>query len=198
MKGIKFLILSLVGTYILSKTTNLKPLNNYNDKFEYIPIITSNIYADLLIILITFSQVLGNDKSWKILTHWYKKYRLSAMIADILAGVLYLLVSRYIDHYYDLKLDLFQFTVLSVIVQIILDYLFYLVFSSIPKGQNDMLDLFKDWAKHAKLNAIWGDSLLIVVGVILSAILNKQSFDTNIFVLILGLYLVPYFIYMKD
>ena len=198
MQGIKILAISLLATFVLSKTTDLKPLNNFNDKFEYLPIITSNIYADLLIILITFSKILGKDKSWDILTFWYKKYRLSAMIADILAGVLYLLVSRYIDHYYNLKLDLFKFTILSVIVQIILDYLFYLFFTAIPKGQNNMLDLFKDWAKYAKLDAIWGDSILIVVGVILSAILNKQSFDTNIVVLILGLYLTPYFIHMKD
>ena len=97
-----------------------------------------------------------------------------------------------------IKPSLFQFGIIAVIIQIIFDFLFYLLFSFIPKGSNHMLDLFKEWAKFAKLDALWGDSILIIVGVILSSLLNKYSFNTNMFVLILGLYLVPYFIYMKD
>ena len=44
-----------------------------------------------------------------------------------------------------------------------------------------MLDLFKDWAAYAKLDALWGDSILVLVGVVLSSYLNTLSFDTNIF-----------------
>ena len=61
-----------------------------------------------------------------------------------------------------------------------------------------MLDLFKDWAKFASLDALWGDSILVLVGVVLSSFLNTQSFNTNMFTLILGCYLIPYVIYMKD
>jgi len=96
------------------------------------------------------------------------------------------------------KISLFEFGVLAVIVQIILDFLFYILFSLIPKGSNNMLDLFKDWAKFAKADALWGDSILILVGVVLSAYLNQQTLNTNLFILIVSLYLVPYIIYMKD
>ena len=54
MQGIILLVLSFIVSFILSKTTNLKPLTNYNDKFEYIPILTSNILADILIVFITY------------------------------------------------------------------------------------------------------------------------------------------------
>ena len=198
MQGLIILGISFVILFLVSKFTNLKPLINYNKKFEYLPILTSNLYADLLIIFITFSQLLGNQKSWKILSNWYKKYRLSAMIADILIGVIYLLIARYVVFITKIKPSLFQFGIIAVIIQIIFDFLFYLLFSFIPKGSNHMLDLFKEWAKFAKLDALWGDSILVIVGVILSSLLNKYSFNTNMFVLILGLYLVPYFIYMKD
>lgn len=198
MQGLIILGISFVILFLVSKFTNLKPLINYNKKFEYFPILTSNLYADLLIIFITFSQLLGNQKSWKILSNWYKKYRLSAMIADILIGVIYLLIARYVVFITKIKPSLFQFGIIAVIIQIIFDFLFYLLFSFIPKGSNHMLDLFKEWAKFAKLDALWGDSILVIVGVILSSLLNKYSFNTNMFVLILGLYLVPYFIYMKD
>jgi len=198
MQGLFLLALSFIATFIISRTTNLKPLTNYKDYNEYLPILTSNIYADLLIILITFSGILGSGKSWQVLTRWYKKYRLSAMIADILIGVIYLLIARYIAYKQKLNLTLFQFGVLSVLVQIFFDFLFYIFFSLVPKGSNNMLDLFKDWSKFAKADALWGDSILVLVGVVLSAYLNQQTLNTNLFVLILGMYLVPYIIYMKD
>ena len=124
MQGLILLILSFVVTYVVSKTTNLKPLVNNNDKSEYLPILTSNLYADLLIIFITFTGILGTGKSWKVLTKWYKKYRLSAMLADILIGVIYLLIARYIVFALKLKVDLFMFGVLSVLVQILFDFYF--------------------------------------------------------------------------
>ena len=198
MQGIALLIVSFITTYVISKNTNLKPVVNYNNNFEYLPLVTSNLYADLLIILITFTGVLGTSKSWQVLSKWYKKYRLSAMMADVLIGVLYLMAARYIVFKNNLKLDLFEFGVLAVVIQIILDFLFFLFFTSVPDKQNDMLDLFKDWAKHAGLDALWGDSILVLVGVVLSSYLNQQDFNTNIFYLIFGLYLTPYIIHMKD
>ena len=199
MQGFFLLVLSFIFTFFISKTTDLKPLINYKNHFEYVPIITSNLYADLLIVFITFSGILGyKAQSWKILTNWYKKYRLSAMMADILIGVLYLLLARYIAHTQKLKLNLFEFGILAVAIQIILDLAFYVLFSLLPKNQNHMLDLFKNWARYSKLDALWGDSILVLFGVIVSAFLNQKSFDFNMVALIMGLYLVPYTIYMKN
>lgn len=198
MQGLFLLTLSFLATFVISKYTGLTPLINLKDKFEYVPILTANIFADLLIIWITFSKVLGGGKSWQILTKWYKKYRLSAMMADILIGVIYLLIARQVVDYMNMDISLFGFGVLAVIIQIVCDMFFYLVFTIIPKNHNDMLDLFKDWAAYAKLDALWGDSILVLVGVVLSSYLNTFSFDTNIFMLIFSMYLIPYFIYMKD
>jgi hypothetical protein len=36
------------------------------------------------------------------------------------------------------------------------------------------------------------------MAVIISALLNQSSYDTNIVFLIISVYLTPYFIYMKD
>ena len=196
-QGILLLVGSFVFLFLVSYFTNLKPTINFKNKFEYIPIITSNIYADLLIILITYSGVLGFSKPWKILEKWYKSYRLSAMLADILIGVIYILITRYLVHIFKLKPDLFTFGVYAVVIQIIFDFLFYLFFNNLPYGTNDMLDFFKQWAKYAKLDALWGDSCLVIFAVAVSAYLNSLSFDTNIFLLILSLYLTPYIIYMK-
>ena len=82
---------------------------------------------------------------------------------------------------------------LAVAIQLIFDFLFYLMFSAIPLGKNDMLDMFKSWAKYAKLDALWGDSILVLVGVVVSAYLNQRSFNENMFWLIFGAMLVRKF-----
>ena len=197
-QGLLLLLLSLLSTYLVSANTSLKPVANYGQPFEYLPLLTANLYADLLIIVVTFSAVLGSGKSWDVLQEWYKKYRLSAMLADILIGVLYLMAARYLSHILKLELDLFQFALLAVAIQILCDYGFYLFFTSVPKGSNHMLDFFKDWSRHAKLDALWGDSILVLFAVVLSAYFNQQSLDSNISYLVLGLYLTPYIIHMKD
>ena len=195
MKGLLIVGAFFLITFLIEKTTNLKPTINYNNKFEYIPIITANIYADLFIIFITFAKIYVNIKS---LDGWYKKYRLSAMIADILIGVLYMLLGRYLVYKMRLNLGLTAFTALCVAIQIFFDFLFFIFFTIIPKGSNDMLDFFKVYSKEIGASALLGDSFLVILAVIISALLNQSSYDTNIVLLILSIYLAPYFIYMKD
>ena len=173
----------------------IKPTIHFSDKSEYIPILTANIYADLFIIFLTFSGIFYKSAT---LTRWYKKYRLSAMMGDILIGVLYILLGRYIVSYFKLDVGLTEFAAICVAVQVIFDFLFYFFFSAVPYKSNDMLDFFKEYAKETKIDAIFGDSVLVIFAVILSALLNTQSVDFNIVGLIISLYLVPYFIYMKD
>jgi len=195
MKGLFAVGLLFLLTFVIEKTTNLKPTIDYTNKFEYIPILTANIYADLFIIFLAFSRMYFNVKS---LEGWYKKYRLSAMIADILIGVLYILLGRYLVYTSGVEVGLTSFAAICVFIQIIFDFLFYIVFSIIPKGSNNMLDFFKVYAKEAGTGALLGDSFLVLMAVILSALLNQSSYDTNIVFLIMSVYLTPYFIYMKD
>lgn len=195
MNGLLIVGSLFVLTFLIEKITGLKPTINYNNKFEYIPIITANIYADLFIIFATFATIYIKTKS---LEGWYKKYRLSAMIADILIGVLYILLGRYLVYKSGLQIGLTAFAGICVSIQIIFDFLFYIFFTIIPKGSNDMLDFFKGYAKEAGANALLGDSFLVIMAVIISALLNQSSYDTNIVFLIVSIYLTPYFIYMKD
>ena len=195
MNNLLFVGLCFLICYIVEKTTNVKPTVNFDNKFEYLPIITANIYADLFIIFATFTRVY-----YKILTleDWYKKYRLSAMIADILIGVLYILLGRYLVYTLNLNVGLTLFAFLCVVIQVIFDFLFYLFFTLAPLGSNNMLDFFKGYAKEVGVNALFGDSVLVILAVVISGLLNARSFDTNIVFLILSIYLTPYFIYMRD
>lgn len=194
-QGPLFVLLSFAACFAVEKFGQVKPTTHFLDKSEYIPILTANIIADLFIIFLTFTKILYTSES---LIEWYKKYRLSAMIADILIGVLYILLARYFVYSFRLNIGLTLFALLAVVIQIIFDVLFYLFFISVPVGQNHMLDFFKKYAKDVKQNALFGDSVLVILAVILSAVFNSFGFDFNIVMLILSVYLTPYFIYMKD
>jgi len=194
-QGPLFVLFSFAACFAVEKFGQVKPTTHFLDKSEYIPILTANIIADLFIIFLTFTKILYTSES---LIEWYKKYRLSAMIADILIGVLYILLARYFVYSFRLNIGLTLFALLAVVIQIIFDVLFYLFFISVPVGQNHMLDFFKKYAKDVKQNALFGDSVLVILAVILSAVFNSFGFDFNIVMLILSVYLTPYFIYMKD
>jgi len=195
MSGLLVVGLLFLLTFFIEKTTTLKPTIDYANKFEYVPILTANIYADLFIIFVAFSKIYFNIKS---LEGWYKKYRLSAMIADILIGVLYMLLGRYLVYTSGVEVGLTAFAAICVSIQVVFDFVFYMFFSIIPKGSNNMLDFFKVYATEAGTGALLGDSFLVIMAVVVSAFLNQSSYDTNIVLLIMSVYLAPYFAYMKD
>ena len=134
----------------------------------------------------------------KTLKQWYKKYRLSAIIADMFSIILGMILLRYIVYKLNLKVNLFTFILLGIGLCIIHDILFYLFFKNIPRGENHMLDFFKDYAKDLGSTAILGDITLVIWAIILSSLLNTKTKKTNIIVLFIGIYLIPYIIYMKD
>jgi len=188
------LIISLVIGYILSNM-GVKPTSNFMNDSELLPIVTANLWVDLVIIFIAMSGLIYTGKTLKL---WYKKYRLSAIIADMFSIIVGMILLRYIVYKLNIKVNLFTFILLGIGLCIIHDILFYLLFKNIPKGSNHMLDFFKDYAKDLGATAIIGDVILVINAIILSALLNTKSKKMNIISLFIGIYLIPYIIYMKD
>ena len=58
-----------------------------------------------------------------------------------------------------------------------------------------MIDTFNDYAKEVSFFAIIGDSLMIISACILFYYLIKMDTNTNIIILIVSLYIMPYLLY---
>ena len=101
----------------------------------------------------------------RVLRGWYDKYNLSAVMADVLIIMIGLIIARYI--YY----------------------------SSVPRGMNQMIDTFKDYAKDVSYKAVLSDSGMMVMAAFIGSYLANQSANTNMIVMIVSLYFLPYFIY---
>ena len=184
----------LISGYFLSNA-GVKPVSNFMNNNELLPIVTSTLLCDLVI---AFAALSGIFIFKKTLITWYKKYRLSAIIADCFSIILGIILLRYILYLLNIKVNLFQFILIGLGLQILHDILFYLFFTNVKRGSNHMLDFFKDYAKELKTDAILGDSILVIWAIILASLLNTRSFKFNLVSLFIGIYLIPYIVYMKD
>jgi hypothetical protein len=170
----------------------VKDISNFTNINDYLPILNGSLNADLIIIFLLYNGVF---KSF-FLKKWYKKYQLSAVIADTLILVIGIILARFFYKYVfpNQGFNIWKFTGLAVTIQIIHDILFYLTFKSIPRGYNAMLDFFKDYAREVGVSAVLGDSFMMILACLLSSHFATYSLNANIIILVLSLYFVPYMI----
>jgi hypothetical protein len=167
-----------------------KDISNFSNVNDYLPILNGCITADLIIIFLLYHGIFNS----LFLRKWYKKYQLSAVIADVLILVIGIILARFFYKYFFTSFSIWKFTGLAVIIQIIHDILFYWFFKSVPTGYNAMLDFFKDYAKEVGAGAILGDSFMMIIACLLSSYFATYSLNGNIILLIVSLYLFPYMI----
>ena len=167
-----------------------KNISNFLNVDDYLPILNGCLNADLIIIFLAFHGVFKSS----YLKKWYKKYQISAVLADVLILVIGIILARFFYKYFFDTFNIWKFTFLAVCIQIIHDFLFYFVFKSLPVGYNSMLDFFKEYAKEVGAGAVIGDSFMMILACLLSSNFATYSLNTNIIALVFSLYFVPYMI----
>lgn len=171
-----------------------KNISNFNDISDYLPILNGCLNADLIIIFLLFHGVFKSV----YLKKWYKKFNLSASVADILILFIGIIVARFLYKYLFKEFSIWKFTGLAVLIQIIHDMLFYWFFTSVPLGYNYMLDFFKLYAKEVGVSAILGDSFMMILACLLTSYLATFSVNINIITLVVSFYFLPYMIYYQE
>ena len=166
---------------------NIANFNNTN----YLPLLNGVLITDLFILLLLNTRTIQS----KVLRQWYSKYNLSAVISDVFIILIAFIVTRYLYDFVFESYSLFKFILLALGVQICHDILFYMLFSSIPRGVNQMMDTFKDYANELSYKAIIGDSFMMIMSALIASYLYQQTMNTNIIVFILSFYVLPYLLY---
>ena len=167
---------------------NIADFNNVND---YLPLFNAVLITDLFVILLLNTKIIKSD----VLRKWYSQYNLSAVIADVLIILIGLIITRAIYYYIFNEFSLVKFIIIAVIVQVIHDILFYILFKNTPRGVNKMLDTFKDYANEVSYKAVLSDSGMMIMSCLIASYLASKNTNTNIIVLISSLYLLPYLLY---
>ena len=165
-------------------------LNNIKD---YLPLLNAVLITDLIGIILLNTGIM----KIRTLKEWYNKYTISAVIADVLIIMIVLLIANNIYHYIFKEFSIIKFIIIALIIQIIHDILFYLLITAIPRGTNQMIDTFKDYANEISYFAIIGDSIMIISACLICYYLINLEINTNIIILIISLYIMPYLLYNK-
>lgn len=166
-------------------------ITNISKATDFLPILNGAIITDLIVI---FRLIMGKIKS-KTLTQWYNDYGLAGVLADVLSLVIGVVITSFIYKYIFSKFNIILFTFLAVIVQIIHDVSFAILFYSIPRGKSRILDTFKDYGNEHGYVILIADALMIISTVFISSLLFSMSEKINGFIFIVLSYLIPYFLY---
>jgi hypothetical protein len=166
-------------------------ISNFRKTVDYLPLINGAITTDLIVIL---RVILGQIRS-KTLHEWYKKYGLAGVLADVLSITIGVIIVQLIYPLIFSNFNIFIFATLAVIVQVIHDLLFAYFFNWVPRGQSEILDTFKDYAKELGPVILLADAAMMVSTVFITSLLSSFNEKINTIILIINLYLVPYFLY---
>ena len=167
-------------------------------KVADIPIIFFSIVAvDVLVLFLSryFPTFFGKN-----LNRWYDEFGLSAVLADVLIILIGFLIARYIwSSFFQEKYgwNFLYFVGLLVFVQLIHDLFFYFaIIKPIPKGHNDMIDVFKDYAEGGG-RILLGDAGLMAASAALAAFAKGFKPEWQIAGAVFATYCLPYILYTQ-
>ena len=169
-------------------------ISNINNNEDLIYIITAVVIIDLIVILIARDTTLFG----KQINVWYDKFGMTAFLLDILIIIIGFVITRYLFHVIDLDFSPVLFIFVALAVQIIHDSALYeFIIKPYPKGNNQIIDVYKAYAEENGYKIILADSAMVLGSAVLAMYLKTKPTYESTSLLIAGLYIVPYFIYQK-
>lgn len=179
-----------------------KDISNYNNTSDLWYIFIAVLAIDVLVIFMVrfFPEVFG-----AAVNRWYDMFGLSAVIADVGIIVIGFIIARYVytkwvkAKFAEGKWNPLIFTATAVGVQLIHDVAFYFgVIQQVPRGQNMMMDVFKDYATSGGAKILFADALMMVGSSMLAITLKTASgFSVTSFATLIA-YALPYILYTKN
>jgi len=168
-----------------------KNISNFYNVNDYLYILNAAIIVDLIVIYLSNTNYIKSVS----LKKWYKLFSLSAFIADVFSIIIGIILARIFYYMIFKKFNLILFIIIAVIIQLLHDLSFYQLFSSVKRGKNKMLDVFKEYAEEMSYKILIADAEMIISTCIIASLLANFSISINIFLFIVLFYLAQYFIY---
>ena len=152
-----------------------------------------------MVLLFTFRKF---PRFWgDTINEWYDKFGIIAISLDVIIVLIGFWIAQWLYKtlFGNEKFQLWKFIGIFLIVQIIHDFLFYFIIIRTSKGNNAILDLMLNYGnKHGALTVV-GDSLMVVLAIVMTYLYlnSNMDFGTYILILLLSLYLIGFLLYQK-
>jgi len=132
---------------------------------------------------------------------WYDKFGVVAILLDVIIVLIGFWITQWLYKilFGNDNFQLWKFIALFLVVQIIHDFLFYFIVIKTSKGSNAILDLMLNYGnKHGALT-VAGDSLMVVLAILVTYLYlnSKLDFSSYILILLVSLYLIGFLLYQK-
>jgi hypothetical protein len=132
---------------------------------------------------------------FKSLNAWYNQFGVLAVLADVLSIAIGIIIARFLYPFFFKQYALFAFLALTVAVQMTHDILFAQLVNIIPRKASAIIDVFKDYATEVGAQILLADASMMIGTILLASYLASFSLNTQIIVLIVSAYILPYLLY---
>ena len=138
------------------------------------------------------------DVGGKSLNKWYDKFGLVAVLSDVSVIVIGFLIANFIYPFIFSTYSLPIFLALVVLVQAVHDALFYFfVIRPFPKGENQLMDVFKEYAAENGGKIILGDAGLMLGSAAFMEIYKRLSPMSASALAVFTVYCLTYILYTR-
>lgn len=142
------------------------------------------------------------DTFGQFVNQWYDNFHLLAVIADVFVILIGFWIARYAYNAWLAPTYGFSplyFLLLLLGVQLVHDLFFYAaVIKPIPEGHNEMIDVFKNYAKENGWKILLADGGMVVGAAGIAMLLKEQSAHLSVALTLLGVYALPYILFTRN
>ena len=170
-------------------------LTDYNKIGDWFYIIIAALLVDFIVIVLT--KYPGQNPTFKVksLNKWYDKFQTLAVLSDVTSLLIGIAVARYIYTLLRLKNPLYFFLIL-IMFQLLHDLFFFtVVITPIKKGENQMIDVFKSYAKENGAKILLADAAMLISTVVVAATLSSIPDHYTVSLGITTLYALSYIVF---
>jgi hypothetical protein len=142
----------------------MKTITDYKSVEDILFIFVAALVVDFLTVLITKYPGKAPYFTVKALDDWYTKFGLAAVAADVLSVMIGVVGARYIFTSMGFNPNsILLFVVALLIFQLCHDAFFFLaVITPMKRGENTMIDVFKDYATENGAKILAADAMLVL------------------------------------
>jgi hypothetical protein len=179
------------------RKTKLKygDISNYYKVSDYLPILNGCINSELTVMYIAYCTLyltIGNVDALKL---WHEKYTFTLSVWSIVTMMLVLVVTRFFYTILFNEFTIYKFTVLSVIIQIAYNLLYYLLFYHKMSNVFKVFNYLDVNSEDLTYRTLTESISLIVLASIFSSNFATYTLNSNLVLLIISIYFIPFFIY---